>query len=849
MFGTTPAKKAKKFIKQLDDLQKAQRYSVDFSTLPEMDELAKAVISAGPETQIELIRQTVQRVGALGKLFANGTLSWWDDFPRAASEMTGRLLRKKLPYSDDDMVFMVTNLAAPGVVSIFSVPYLGPLVLAVGKYLKSAPLSPELQGALKHLADATGKCGRAEEVRLRAKVEALALEAPKLPIQKGEAWSDVALADLESMKEDKQDAWARLIGHCLDAQAGKPTAKWTKAAKELLKEIRFAEFKKHILAWFPLVDKPRTIPLQRRSDYVPDPNLLIIDPHANILKGLAWCCGLREDKELARALMALAISAYRKVPQIGPRAVRVGNACVWALGAMPGMDAVGQLALLKVKVKFGTAQKGIEKSLTAAAERAGIPKDELEEMAVPAYGLTEVGEGVEELGDYRARLVVTGTTTVDLIWEKADGKTVKSVPATVKKDFAADLKEIRDRVKDIKRMLPAQRDRIDNLFLEQRVWPFSVWRERYLDHPLVGTLARRLIWVFGEGKTEASGIWHDGNLVSTNDKPIGGFADDTPVRLWHPIGRRLNEVTAWRAWLEERAVRQPFKQAHREVYIATDAELETGVYSNRFAAHIIRQHQFNALCAVRGWKNKLRLMVDDACAPPTRYLPNWNLRAEFWVESVGDEYGVDTNDSGTFLYLATDQVRFYPIDAPHRWAHVAGGGYAPAYGEQDAEPMKIEEVPLLVFSEIMRDVDLFVGVGSVGNDPNWSDGGPRGAYREYWHDYAFGDLSATATTRKEVLERLVPKLKIAAKCSFADNFLLVEGTRHTYKIHLGSGNILMLPNDQYLCIVPGGGGRRATDKLFLPFEGDQKMSEILSKALMLAEDNKITDRTILNQIK
>ena len=32
-----------------------------------------------------------------------------------------------------------------------------------------------------------------------------------------------------------------------------------------------------------------------------------------------------------------------------------------------------------------------------------------------------------------------------------------------------------------------------------------------------------------------------------------------------------------------------------------------------------------------------------------------------------------------------------------------------------------------------------------------------------------------------------------------------KGDLRTYKIHLGSGNILMSPNDQYLCIVPGRG--------------------------------------------
>ena len=106
----------------------------------------------------------------------------------------------------------------------------------------------------------------------------------------------------------------------------------------------------------------------------------------------------------------------------------------------------------------------------------------------------------------------------------------------------------------------------------------------------------------------------------------------------------------------------------------------------------------------------------------------------------------------------------------------------------------------MLFSELMRDVDLFVGVASIGNDPTWGTRG-AGAYGEYWTTAAFGALTETAKTRHAVLQDLLPGLTIAERCRLEERFLVVAGKLRTYRIHLGSSNIQMEPNDQYLCIV------------------------------------------------
>lgn len=749
------------------------------------------------------------------------------------------LVKQKLDLSDDDFINMINW-------SLFS-DMLGPTLTKIERAAKKRKVSESLRTRLHSLSSSQIGNTTAEENRYRKKIaKILGDEAPQIVIRVDplEPWAKRLSNDLAQLDTKV----SQLVAHAATASAGKPTKKWLDQVDKLRDDLPDDLLRSALIVWISGFDTPReTTNSDWQSEYfAPDP-WSVVEPNADLMKGLIWLATRYADDELTRVLGRAGLTGQRKIPNHGPRSTKVTNAAIWALSQIDSQLAIGQLAILRSKVTNKAVQKQIDKAIEAVADRLNVPADEVEEMAVPTYGLTEVGKRIETLGDFTAELVVTGTTSTEIRWIKPDGKPQKTVPKAVKDNFADDLKELKAAAKDIQKMLPAQRDRIDLLHLKQKKWAYATWRERYLDHPLVGTLARRLIWTFDSGKL-VDATWLDGQLVDAAGEAAEIPADAT-VSLWHPIGHNESAITAWRRFFENREIKQPFKQAHREVYLLTDAERTTNVYSNRYASHIIKQHQYNALCGVRGWKNQLRLCVDADYPPTYVELPEWNLRAEFWVEGVGDDYGVDTNESGVYLYLSTDQVRFYAIDADQVSAHAGGGGYSWGRwrGEAEPEPIPLNQIPPLVFSEIMRDVDLFVGVASVANDPNWQDGGPEGRYRDYWHDTSFGDLGATAQTRREILERLVPKLKIAERCSFDEKFLIVRGDKRTYKIHLGSSNILMEPNDQYLCIVPGRGAGPG-DKVFLPFEGDQRLAVILSKAMMLAADTKITDPTILSQI-
>lgn len=764
------------------------------------------------------------------------------------------LLRRKQSFTESQLIHLCKCMGK------MNLAWYGPnppayFVPTLKRFLNNHDLSPEIEEACRKLQRFWQDSGKDGQKLARKLQEIVAAdEAPDLPlVRNGEVFATQMLDDIEAMSEEDQTAWAFLLAHANNCEPSAPNKKWLKEAESLFSRIPKAKVSQAFQSWLPLINKPAVNPEQRSVQYqygytyTPDPHSFIA-PHLSVLKGMAWFTGLIDDPALTRVVGAAGVSAFRKVPGIGPRATRLGNACIWALGNLGSDTALAQLALMKVKVKFGTAQKSIEKALSRLAERLGISPEDIEEMSVPEYGLSEVGLHEETFGDYTAVLEVVGRKP-QITFRNPDGKPMKSVPAAIKKDHAENLKELRGSAKDLEKMLSAQRERLDNLFVLRKTWPLALWKERYLDHHVVGILARRLIWTFDDGGTKTDAFWFDGALRRLDGRALDEHGD-LVVSLWHPVDAEPDDIVAWRRWLFEHLVQQPFKQAHREIYLLTEAERNTRVYSNRFASHVLKQHQFNSLCAVRGWKNRLRLMVDDSYPPAFKNLPDWGLRAEFWIEGIGTDYSDEyVVDSGAFRYLSTDQVRFYTIDAEQVEAHAGGGGYGTRYMGVGSDPIAIEQVPKLVLSEILRDVDLFVGVTSVGNDPNWSDGGPEGHYLDYWHAQSFGELGETANTRKEILTGLLPRLKIASVARIDGRFLRVTGKRREYKIHLGSGNILMEPNDQYLCIVKAPSRSKGDDKLFLPFEGDDKLSVILSKAFLLAADDKITDSTITTQIK
>lgn len=591
---------------------------------------------------------------------------------------------------------------------------------------------------------------------------------------------------------------------------------------------------------------------RRAGDHVPWKNeeyRLRAAPSDNnivVARGIAFALSLYQAEAVLPLLerlahATLALSDERR----HPRSPKGGSAALWSLGQIGTAEAAFALGRIRRVVADKPVLKAIDKALAAVGDKLGFGADEMQEIAMADHGIGDGGVRRIELSGHVVELRVTSSSKAELRSINPAGKVSRGISKAVLaleggKEIAAELGES---VKDIELILPEARRRIEASWRSGRNWDYAGWRDRLIGNGLLRTLAERLVWRFVEPDgRELVALPTNGGLVDADGAACAEPSAQASVHLWHTLDGDAATVEAWREMLAARRIRQPFIQAWRPIYVVTDAERATATYSNRFAGHILEQAPVMAILKKRGWMAFNRKM-DGNSAEHERVrlsLPHFGVAAEFWVAGVGTriQQGQAAEQGGLlYAFISTDRVSFYALDKA---------------GKPEGEPLPVDQVPARAFCEAMYDIDTIVGRTSIGADRHWQDRGAGAAHPlsevpefiAYRQRYASGQTGELARSRHDFLATILPALAIADQCQLEKDFLIVDGKRNTYKINLGSGNILIAPNDRYLCIVRASAGSDS----YVPFEGDEILSMILSKAMMLADDDKITEPHILNQL-
>jgi hypothetical protein len=768
----------------------------------------------------------------------------------STSEAVVRFIaRKDLPWTVEDAEWLLgrtvrlcdaSDRFTPGA-GIYSEEDFRLTLAVAGRFAGHPGFRPDVEHLVARLEDSSNLSPQMLR-RIRVPLQSL-LVAPEDAVVPASLQHDAdgyAPSAREVLRRHDADT-ARAVAAHLEAfgDAVRPTTGWRRTARVLAAE------------------QPQAVPLARElvALAVSAPDVrevfsgyatrhLLVDESLRIARGALWM--LSEAAPDADAVPLVREAALRGGIGVGGSGGNslcqgLATSAVAALGSMAGSDPAGVVAALgqiRDRVPNKTVRKGIDAALEEAADRAGLSRGELVERSVPTLGLDADGRAEVALGDRTALLQLTGDATpkLEIRWRDAADKVTTTVPAAVKETHGEGLADLRKTAAEAKKLAALQRRRVEDLLALGRAWTAQDWAELYVGHPIVGWTARGLVWTAScDGQPDVSGLPErddtgDAWRLRSHDGTANEVTRDARLRLWHPLEADRDEVQRWRAHLLDTSTRQPFKQAFREVYRLTPAEEQTDTYSNRFAGHVLRYPQAGALMRARDWNAKHLGFWDEGYnGDAVKTFTDTAWRAHFYYDLIEGEEG----PYAVATLCSSDQVRFETRE---------GEGPRATWTTR-----RLRDVPPLLLSEVMRDVDLFVGVTSVAADPTWSDQGTERT-RAYWDAMSFGALGESAEIRREALERLLPRTRLAGRARIDGRFLVVDGSRRTYKIHLGSGNILMSPDDRYLCIVTDRSAK--TSKVYLPFEeGGGMLSVILSKAFLLADDARITDPTILSQLR
>ena len=376
-----------------------------------------------------------------------------------------------------------------------------------------------------------------------------------------------------------------------------------------------------------------------------------------------------------------------------------------------------------------------------------------------------------------------GTNRLQILKDK---KLLKGVPAKLKKH--PQYLEIAEVSKAWKAQHQRARFLLEDMM--QRRTPLAVDDVRaILSNPVVSPMFKKLVLLQDQqfGLPTAEGLATLDGL-----KKYG----KSPLLLAHPVD--FNAAGLWAKWqshlFAEKLV-QPFKQVFRELYVPMPEESKQSE-SRRYSGYQIQVKQAAAALRSRGWTAS----YEDG------------LQKVFLAQGIcvslyaqADWFSPSDVEAPAIEYVQFSRTRYVP-DAPH--LHIA-----------DLDP--------LLYSEVMRDIDMAVSIAFVGGvDP---------------------ETGQSTKELRAAIVRCTAELMKFANVSISGNHVYIKGMLANYTVHLGSG-LVRQEGGTVIPIIPVHSQHRG--RIYLPFmDEDPKTVEIISKVVLLAEDNKLKDPTILQWIQ
>jgi hypothetical protein len=322
------------------------------------------------------------------------------------------------------------------------------------------------------------------------------------------------------------------------------------------------------------------------------------------------------------------------------------------------------------------------------ADERGWTTDELADRTIPTAGLDERGILDLEIGSrlYQARL--DGEDVLTLY--NPDGKVVKSLPQVSEgpdKESATEAKKaLSNAKKELKQVHEFQAKRLYEALCVGRCWQIAEWRRFLLEHPIVGRLVQRLVWLGLDAEGATVGAFRPLEDLSLTDSSDGAVDPATfvSVRLAHRSLFTGEQSEAWKQHLADYKIEPLFNQLDRPV-LASNA----GTAIEDRMGHVIEAFKLRSASQKLGYE---RAQAEDG-GWFTQYIkPFGGIGINAVIEFTGSPLPEENRA------VALIEAKFVR----------ARKGQRSGYGTQIA----LNEVPSVLLSEVWNDLHQIAAAGT-----------------------------------------------------------------------------------------------------------------------------------------
>lgn len=237
-----------------------------------------------------------------------------------------------------------------------------------------------------------------------------------------------------------------------------------------------------------------------------------------------------------------------------------------------------------------------KKLLDTYMEENKLDREEFEDLAVPTFDLERGGTRVFDFGTRQLQLVVQGRH--DIHFTDVDSKkTYRRWPPKRKTDDEDKYSAARDQYMHISEPLrivfDEQNERAERSMMTGRHWKAERWREHIGDHPILGHLARRLLWKIIDKKGNTVEVVlpdAEGTFMNLDFDEITPDPKKHALALVHPVELDEEDRLEWIEQLADFEIIQPFDQLERPVYRIEDAEEALAGMLNEQMSHDVIAH-------------------------------------------------------------------------------------------------------------------------------------------------------------------------------------------------------------------------------------------------------------------